>query len=156
MFEGTKFEGWLNINDAGKFLGYSYTQYVRTLIKKGKLHAVKIRKGKKPMWLIDPKSLEAYKASRGTRTRSGMRRYLVRVDSTRFSEQSIINALVEAFGHPLNDAGDAVWTVEPAYKPSAKGKKADAGPVELTVIEELIPEAFKADEDVEDLFDDES
>ena len=121
-------EGWLSINDAALAVEF-LPQYVRTLVRKNKVAAVKVPLGGLSKWYIDVESIR----SRKRIGRTGIRKYILRVDS--IHEGTVRAAL---------DGLDVDYTMVFAYIP-----KVDRASAEPEVVDE--PEVVEiADSDASD------
>lgn len=129
-----QYKDWYRIATAAAPMGIAHAQYVRQLVQKKFQHedvtnpntgetekgAVKLDMGSYKVWVINPSIVENYGAR--TSVRSGLRRFLVRFDSTVIDPETLgaaIRAIVAE--HYDTDLTEAEFSFAPAYKPKAKG-----------------------------------
>jgi len=117
-------------------MGIAHAQYVRQLVQKKFQHedivnpntgnvekgAVKIDMGSYQVWAINPTTVESYQTRQTTR--SGLRRYLLRFDSSVIEpaalEVVIRQAIATAIGIEPAALTAENFSFEPAYKKKAK------------------------------------
>lgn len=131
-----KYKGWYRIADAAPAMGIAHAQYVRQLVQKkfqyedvvnpntGDVEkgAHKIDMGSYQVWAINPTTVESYHTRQTTR--SGLRRYLVRFDSSVVTPESLEAAIRQviaaAHGVAPTDLTAEQFSFEPSYKKKAK------------------------------------
>jgi len=131
-----QYVGWYRIATAAPTMGIAHAQYVRHLVQKkfqhedvvnpntGKVEkgAVKIDMGSYQVWAINPTTVESYQTRQTTR--SGLRRYLVRFDSSVIEPEALGKAIRSIVAKAYNVQPDELtaeqFSFEPAYKKKAK------------------------------------
>lgn len=139
----SQYKNWYRIADAHTKMGVAHSQYVRQLVQKKFQHetiinpntgekepgAIKIDMGSYKVWAINPTIVENYKARQTTR--SGLRRYTVRFDSTVITPETLEAALraTVAAAHDVapTDLTAETFSFEPSYKKKASGSGQNAG-----------------------------
>ncbi len=149
-----QYEGWYRIATAAQPMGIAHAQYVRQLVQKKFQHedvinpvtdelekgAIKLDMGSYKVWVINPTIVENYGAR--TTVRSGLRRYLVRFDSTIVDPDSLAVLIKEAVAgfykdKDYADLTEAEFSFAPAYKKkkssstSASSAKGTFDPAEI-------------------------
>lgn len=148
------FQNHMTITEAAAELGIEYPNYIRVLIKSGKVTGQKLTRGKKVQWAIDPDSVAHYDKTRGSfgegrgGGRSNIRRYVLRVNPEVAGDYyEVEEALAEALGEGFLSLEKPKY-----YKPKAKDN-ADGSPDKPTqewkvaTLESLTPDTDDEDED---------
>ncbi len=135
-----QYKGWYRIATAAQPMGIAHAQYVRQLVQKKFQHedvinpvtgelekgAIKLDMGSYKVWVINPTIVESYGAR--TTTRSGLRRYLVRFDSTIVDPDSLAVLIKEAVaGFYPDRSAEQLTEAEFSFAPAYKKKKAQEG-----------------------------
>ena len=145
-----RYKGWYRIADAAPAMGIAHAQYVRQLVQRKFQHedvvnpntgdteraAHKIDMGSYQVWAINPTTVESYHTRQTTR--SGLRRYLVRFDSSVVTPEALEAAIRQVVGAAHGVAPTALtaeqFSFEPSYKKKAKkpGSGIDIDPLEIS------------------------
>lgn len=150
-----QFRTFMTIPEAADALDIKYPGYVRTLIKKERVEAVKLAQGGREIWAIDPETVQHYADNRGsfgrsTSSRGGVRRIMVRVDT----DMLPFNEALEKIREALGEAAESVRKPKSYYKSKSKDDEDDGDEDEQwNVVESLIPEEDEESEDDEGLAD---
>lgn len=80
-------KSYVDLKSATQELNFKFDMYTRRLLLEGKLIGVKIQRKGFSKWYVERASIEAY----ASKARSGMRRYILRIDSE--NEEQVREAL---------------------------------------------------------------